>query len=39
MLACLGMNAEWDLKRSFPEEGSMNHEKKREGKKDSNCKA
>ena len=26
MLACLGMNTEWDLKRSFPEEGYMDHE-------------
>ena len=26
MLACLGMNTEWDLKRGFPEEGYMDHE-------------
>ena len=25
MLACLGVNAEWDLKRGFPEERYMNH--------------
>ena len=29
MLACRGMNAEWDLKTGFPEEGYTNHEEEK----------
>lgn len=32
MLACLGMNAEWDLKRGFPEEGYTNNEEEKRSK-------